>query len=130
MPCLRCDPFSHTFGFRHDPSCGCIQQHFLSLSGAASHCGQAVVLQGLMHLGLTLRVSGTAGTGTGWTFSPCTVEAFISALQNALDTFREHSDSFRAVQQRGMERDFTWDKAASQYETIFGWAKMDAPYCK
>ena len=54
----------------------------------------------------------------------------MSALQNALDTFREHSDSFRAMQQRCMERDFTWDKAASQYETIFGWAKMDAPYCK
>ncbi|CAL5223380.1 g5887 [Coccomyxa viridis] len=70
------------------------------------------------------------GTGTGWTFTPCTVEAFISILGNALETFREHSDSFRALQQRGMQIDFTWDKAASEYETIFGWAKMDAPYCK
>lgn len=71
-----------------------------------------------------------AGTGTGWTFSPCTVEAFISTLQNALETFREHSNSFRAVQQRGMEIDFTWDAAAAQYETIFGWARVDAPYSK
>jgi starch synthase len=30
---------------------------------------------------------------------------------------------------RGMERDFTWDKAAKQYEQIFEWAKHDLPYC-
>ncbi|KAK9904144.1 hypothetical protein WJX75_005380 [Coccomyxa subellipsoidea] len=70
------------------------------------------------------------GTGTGWTFSPCTTEAFTGALRNTLETFREHPDSFRALQQRGMERNSTWDKAAAEYETIFGWAKIDQPYCK
>ncbi|CAL8470831.1 g10373 [Coccomyxa elongata] len=35
-----------------------------------------------------------------------------------------------ALQQRGMERNSTWDKAAAEYETIFGWAKIDQPYCK
>ncbi|KAK9830206.1 hypothetical protein WJX72_010297 [[Myrmecia] bisecta] len=69
------------------------------------------------------------GTGTGWTFSPCTCEAFVSALATSLDTFREHQDSFRALQQRGLERDSSWNKAAAEYEQIFEWAKMDNPYC-
>ena len=32
------------------------------------------------------------------------------------------------LQQRGMARDSTWDGAAANYEEIFGWAKVDAPY--
>lgn len=30
---------------------------------------------------------------------------------------------------RGMEKDFSWNKAAEQYEQIFEWAKVDLPYC-
>ena len=30
---------------------------------------------------------------------------------------------------RGMAKDFTWNNAAQQYEQIFDWAKVDAPYC-
>ena len=71
-----------------------------------------------------------AGTGTGWTFSPCTAEAFQASLGTALATLREHPDSFRALQLRGMERDSSWDAAAQQYEQIFAWAKLDQPYAK
>ena len=67
-----------------------------------------------------------AGTGTGWTFTPCTVEAFIAMLGNVLETYREHLDSFRALQHRGMERNSSWDKAAAEYEQIFAWAKVRA----
>ncbi|KAK9802897.1 hypothetical protein WJX73_003216 [Symbiochloris irregularis] len=69
------------------------------------------------------------GTGTGWTFSPCTQEAFTSALANALQTFHAHPDSFHALQQRGLRRDSSWNKAAAEYEQIFEWAKFDRPYC-
>ena len=55
-----------------------------------------------------------AGSGTGWTFAPCTVEAFNVALQNSLDTFHEHSNSFKDLQIRGMNRDSSWDKAAQE----------------
>jgi len=72
----------------------------------------------------------TAGTGTGWTFTPCSTEAFISVLAYSLQTYREHPDSFRGLQERGMQRDSSWNKAAEQYEQIFKWAKNDAPYCK
>ena len=71
-----------------------------------------------------------AGTGTGWTFSPCSTEAFISVLSYSLQTFREHPDTFRGLQERGMLRDFSWNKAAEQYEQIFEWALLDPPYCK
>lgn len=29
---------------------------------------------------------------------------------------------------RGMERDYTWDNAAGQYEQVFEWAFIDPPY--
>ncbi len=54
----------------------------------------------------------------------------MSTLGNVLETFREHPDSFRALQHRGMERNSSWDKAAAEYEQIFAWAKIDEPYCK
>ena len=69
-------------------------------------------------------------TGTGWTFSPCTVDAFTATLGQALDTYRNHPDSFADLQSRGMLRDSSWDKAAQEYEQIFEWAKVDEPYCK
>ena len=84
---------------------------------------------GLERHGLTRRTA-CAGTGTGWTFAPCTAEAFQAALGTALVTLREHPDSFRALQLRGMERDSSWDAAAQQYEQIFAWAKLDQPYAK
>lgn len=31
---------------------------------------------------------------------------------------------------RGMERDYTWDNAAGQYEQVFEWAFIDPPYVK
>ena len=69
-----------------------------------------------------------AGSGTGWTFSPCSTESFISALAYALETYRDHPKSFKALQERGMQRDSSWNKAAAEYEQIFDWAKSDPPY--
>jgi starch synthase len=53
----------------------------------------------------------------------------MDAVRTAIDTYRDHPDSFRALQQRGMERDSSWEKAAAEYEQIFAWAKLDLPYC-
>eukprot|EP00803_Ostreobium_quekettii_P008010 evm.model.scf_397.12 EVM.evm.TU.scf_397.12 scf_397:88005-91260(-) len=66
--------------------------------------------------------------GTGWTFSPCEAGGLIQAVDNALHTYREHPDSFKSIQKRGMVRDSSWDKAAQQYEQVFTWAKIDKPY--
>ncbi|KAJ8435197.1 hypothetical protein Cgig2_028383 [Carnegiea gigantea] len=56
------------------------------------------------------------GTGTGWAFSPLTKESMLSALLNALVTYREYRTSWEELMKRGMQRDSTWDSAAAQYE--------------
>ena len=47
----------------------------------------------------------------------------------ALILCRNNRSEWQALMKRGMERDFTWNKAAEQYEQIFEWAKIDMPYC-
>ncbi|CAI5959059.1 unnamed protein product [Closterium sp. NIES-65] len=63
-----------------------------------------------------------------WTFSPLTKEAMMGALWTAIQTYREHKDSWARVMERGMLQDMSWNKAAEQYEQIFGWAMQDKPY--
>ncbi|KAA8533594.1 hypothetical protein F0562_030972 [Nyssa sinensis] len=70
------------------------------------------------------------GEGTGWTFSPLSRESMLAALKNAIGTYREHKSSWERLMKRGMEEDYTWDKAAVQYEQVFEWAFIDPPYVK
>jgi starch synthase len=46
------------------------------------------------------------------------------AISNALLTYRQHRDSFRGLQQRGMGQDLSWDNAAALYEEVL----MEAKY--
>ncbi|KAI3900338.1 hypothetical protein MKW92_006933 [Papaver armeniacum] len=71
-----------------------------------------------------------SGKGTGWTFSPLAKDPMLGVLRIAMDTYRKHKDSWEGLMKRGMEQDFTWDKAAAQYEQVFKWAFMDPPYVK
>ncbi|VAI82794.1 unnamed protein product [Triticum turgidum subsp. durum] len=66
--------------------------------------------------------------GTGWAFSPLTVDKMLWALRTAMSTFREHKPSWEGLMKRGMTKDHTWDHAAEQYEQIFEWAFVDQPY--
>lgn len=68
------------------------------------------------------------GEGTGWTFSPLTKESMLVALRNATRTYREHKSSWEGLMKRGMQRDYTWENAAIQYEQVFKWAFLDPPY--
>ncbi|XP_031382669.1 soluble starch synthase 1, chloroplastic/amyloplastic [Punica granatum] len=68
--------------------------------------------------------------GTGWTFSPLTKESMLSALRTAIRTYRGHKASWEGLMKRGMEKDFTWENAAIQYEQVFHWAFLDPPYVK
>ncbi|KAF5182371.1 Glycogen synthase, partial [Thalictrum thalictroides] len=70
------------------------------------------------------------GQGTGWTFSPLCKESMLGALRYAMETYRKHKTSWEGLMRRGMERDYTWDNAASQYEQVFDWAFFDQPYVK
>ncbi|CAL1366369.1 unnamed protein product [Linum trigynum] len=69
------------------------------------------------------------GDGTGWTFSPLSVDSMLWALRTAISTYRDHKESWEGMMKRGMEKDYSWDNAAVQYEQVFEWAFIDPPYC-
>lgn len=71
---------------------------------------------------------GGTGAGTGWTFSPLSVEGMMGAMWTAIATYREQKDSWRGIMLRGMSSDMSWERAALQYEQVFQWALMDPPY--
>ncbi|KAJ4726671.1 Starch synthase, chloroplastic/amyloplastic [Melia azedarach] len=71
---------------------------------------------------------GGSGEGTGWTFSPLSKESMLIALRIATSTYREHKSSWEGLMRRGMEKDYTWENAAKQYEQVFKWAFVDPPY--
>lgn len=56
--------------------------------------------------------------GTGIMFDSATAEAFQHALLRAVELFRAES-TYRRVQLRGMARNFSWERAARQYERLF-----------
>lgn len=58
-------------------------------------------------------------TGTGWTFHDPSAEALAQAIRWALLTWREHPDSFRAIQRRGMAQEVSWARSAEAYEALF-----------
>lgn len=59
-----------------------------------------------------------SSTGTGITFRGATADAVQGALRRALELFG-NTDAYRAVQRRGLMRDFSWDSSASQYEALY-----------
>ena len=61
--------------------------------------------------------------GTGWTFEWADASAFQRAMGDALYTYREHRESFRGLQTRGMEQDLSWQHAAELYEEVLVEAK-------
>ncbi|KAI4340924.1 hypothetical protein MLD38_025715 [Melastoma candidum] len=70
------------------------------------------------------------GEGTGWAFSPLTKESMLEALGTAIRTYREDKDSWEGLVKRGMAKDYSWEKAAVQYEQVFEWAFSDPPFVK
>lgn len=60
-----------------------------------------------------------AAMGTGYTFSPATLDALVDTLSSAVRLYSEEPEAWRALQLRGMRSDFSWGHAASQYELLF-----------
>ncbi|MEW6775494.1 MAG: glycogen synthase GlgA [Bdellovibrionota bacterium] len=57
--------------------------------------------------------------GTGFLFSPLTTAALAHAVRRAVSLWRENPAEWRAAQKRAVEQEFSWDKAASRYETLY-----------
>ena len=57
--------------------------------------------------------------GLGFTFQSYNADDFYGALIRALHLYRDNRDSFRALQKRGMEQDFSWNIPAQRYMEQF-----------
>ena len=55
----------------------------------------------------------------GFKFQHYTGEALISAVERAMTVFRNEPERWRAMQQNGMRRDFSWDVSAREYVKVY-----------
>ncbi len=55
---------------------------------------------------------------TGFLFGPPSPAALASALRRALKAYKD-ADTWRGIQQRGMQRDFSWERSAHQYYQLY-----------
>jgi starch synthase len=56
--------------------------------------------------------------GTGFLFSPYTGDAMLAALAEALGVFGRPTE-WKRLQQNGMKADFSWDRSARAYLTVY-----------
>jgi starch synthase len=57
--------------------------------------------------------------GLGFTFQSYNAHDFMASVKNCLRLYREDREGFRALQQRDMTQDFSWDKPAARYMELF-----------
>lgn len=55
---------------------------------------------------------------TGFLFANPTPEALLQTLNDALNVFRD-KNQWKAIQKRGMERDFSWNRSAQAYYELY-----------
>jgi starch synthase len=62
-----------------------------------------------------------AGTdsGTGFLFTDCTTDAFLEAVERAVNVFRGDPEAWERVQRRGMQLDLSWDASADAYRGLY-----------
>lgn len=60
-----------------------------------------------------------ADTGTGFLFLWEEVDALVNTLRWAIDTFKNKRTAFERMQERGMQRDWSWTTSAQQYVSLY-----------
>lgn len=63
--------------------------------------------------------NGDAERGTGFMFQWQEVGAVLGTLRWAADTFYNRKAAWQRMQQRGMEKDFSWNKSAHEYVALY-----------
>jgi starch synthase len=59
---------------------------------------------------------------TGFTFLNYSADDFWNALRQALHIYRVDPESWRALQQKGMTSDYSWETSARAYQQLYEWA--------
>ena len=65
-------------------------------------------------------------SGTGVLFDPPTVLAFADAIERAVVTWTDKA-RWRALQRRGMEQEFGWERGAAAYRAVYRSARPEVP---
>ncbi len=60
----------------------------------------------------------TTGQGTGFLFANYRPDALLDALNRALAVYRDPR-RWRRLQKNGMRKDFSWDRSAAEYVTVY-----------
>lgn len=63
-----------------------------------------------------------AERGTGFVFREANSAALYQAIGRACATYYDRPQEFRALQVRGMRRDFSWAGSAPEYVAVYRWA--------
>jgi starch synthase len=63
-----------------------------------------------------------AGSGTGFKFWDISDRALYYTMGWAVSTWYDRPHHYRAMQQQGMARDFSWDASAREYEKVYAHA--------
>jgi starch synthase len=58
------------------------------------------------------------GKGTGFKFTEYNGEAFLLAIKEALNAFRDQA-SWQTLMRNGMAKDFSWNVSAKEYVRVF-----------
>ena len=72
----------------------------------------------------TVRNVDAAGEGTGFTFEEYSAAALLRTLRAALETYRDQARWTR-IQRAGMTQDFSWDRSAREYVTVYERARVN-----
>jgi starch synthase len=59
---------------------------------------------------------------TGFTFHDYNADAFWHTLQRAIYVYNVDKPRWQAIQQNGMQSDFSWQRSASGYQQLYEWA--------
>jgi starch synthase len=60
-----------------------------------------------------------AGTATGYVFVAMTADAFLEAVDRAVDLYRNHPEQWLRLVQTGMRQDWSWRRSAAEYERLY-----------
>jgi starch synthase len=60
-----------------------------------------------------------AGTATGFRFAAYQAHALWETVCRALNLFRTQPNTWRQVMSNGMRQDWSWDRSAAEYETLY-----------
>ncbi len=59
------------------------------------------------------------GRGTGFKFREYSGEALLDCLRQALELYRENPAAWQRLMRNGMQKDFSWNASAAEYERLY-----------